>query len=224
MTSSSFTHGILILISSWLSCHAWAYSTRGRAGFGEEEWLFSAAHRRAVDWHGTERHHFRHVGRETIRYQALRYSPRQDRPSPRKSYTTIPKLVYAYVKGKIPLDGLGVVTISKSNANGGSTHSQCNVQGNSERKQAIIKQNHMENLSKVQEVMAEARSFVEHSIRTSSSSMESRSSTMTNFIFDFATEIWSFGIISWEIYSGGQESYSGLIVCDVNEQIAILEL
>lgn len=47
---------------------------------------------------------------------------------------------------------------------------------------------------------------------------------MPSFTFDFATEVWSFGIISWEIYSGGQEPYSGLMVCDVNEQFAIFEL
>lgn len=46
--------------------------------------------------------------------------------------------------------------------------------------------------------------------------------TMTDHIFSYPTEVWSFGIVCWEIYADGQEPYPGLMVKEVNERVRFL--
>lgn len=40
--------------------------------------------------------------------------------------------------------------------------------------------------------------------------------TMQNFKFDFASEVWSFGIVCYEIFSNAEEPYSGYSLGQVN--------
>lgn len=43
--------------------------------------------------------------------------------------------------------------------------------------------------------------------------------TMTQHVFNYATEVWSYGITCWEIYANGAEPYPGMMVREVNEQV-----
>ena len=92
----------------------------------------------------------------------------------RKPYDTIPQLVAAYIKNRIPLDGLGAVTISIPVKRKKWEHRHAEVKiekklgegaygevclGKLNGKDAAIKQNHMTKLTKdqIKEVMSEAR-------------------------------------------------------------------
>ena len=92
----------------------------------------------------------------------------------RKPYDTIPQLVAAYMKDRIPLDGLGAVTISHPVKRKKWEHRHQDVKiekklgegaygevclGKLKGKEAAIKQNHMTKLTKdqIKEVMSEAR-------------------------------------------------------------------
>ena len=48
--------------------------------------------------------------------------------------------------------------------------------------------------------------------------------TMVTRKFTFASEVWSFGIVCWEIFSNGAEPYPGFMVREVNEQVGHLFL
>ena len=43
--------------------------------------------------------------------------------------------------------------------------------------------------------------------------------TMTTLKFTCATEVWSYGIICWEVFADGEEPYPGLMVRQVNELV-----
>jgi len=43
--------------------------------------------------------------------------------------------------------------------------------------------------------------------------------TMRTKDFTFASEVWSFGIVCWEIFSNGAEPYPGMMVKDVNIEV-----